>query len=69
MLNAVLGDQMKLTVNLTVRMLRAEKNSRRANGLQAPLMIEWEVSPSSGVYRYQTRIPAIPPWLPGLMNQ
>jgi hypothetical protein len=42
MLNAVFGYQMKLTVNLTVKMLRADKSSRRDNGLQVPLMIEWE---------------------------
>jgi hypothetical protein len=41
MLNAVLGDQMKLTVNMTVRMLLGEKTSIPDNGLQAPLMIEW----------------------------
>ena len=71
MLNAIFGDQMKLTANLTVKTLSAEKTAIRNNGLQAPLMIEWEwVSPSIGIYRYQTHIPAIPPWLPsGLMNQ
>lgn len=42
MLNAVLGYQMKLTVNLTVKMARVAKSSRRDNGLQVPLMIEWE---------------------------
>jgi len=42
MLKAVLGYQMKLTVNLTVKMLLAEKSSIRDNGLQVPLMIEWE---------------------------
>ena len=39
---AVLGYQMKLTVNLTVILLLAEKSSIRDNGLQVPLMIEWE---------------------------
>jgi hypothetical protein len=33
---------MQITVNLTVKMLPAEKSSIRDNGLQAPLMIEWE---------------------------
>jgi hypothetical protein len=42
MLKAVLGYQMKLTVNLTVKMLLVEKSSIRDNGLQVPLMIEWE---------------------------
>lgn len=42
MLKAIFGDQIKMTVNLTVKMLRAEKSSIRDNGLQAPLMIEWE---------------------------
>jgi hypothetical protein len=42
MLNAIFGDQMKLTVNLTVKMLLVGKSSLRDNGLQVPLMIEWE---------------------------
>jgi hypothetical protein len=42
MLKAILGDQMKLTVNLTVKMLHAEKTSIRDKGLHAPLMIECE---------------------------
>jgi hypothetical protein len=42
MLKAIFGDQMRLTVNLTVKMVVAEKISRHDNGLQAPLMIEWE---------------------------
>ena len=42
MLKAIFGDQFKLTVNLTVKMLVAEKTSIDDNGLQAPLMIEWE---------------------------
>jgi len=42
MLKAIFGDQMRLTVNLTVKMMVAEKSSIRDNGLQAPLMIEWE---------------------------
>ena len=42
MLKAIFGDQMKLTVNLTVKMVRAEKHSRHDNGLQEPFMIEWE---------------------------
>ena len=33
---------LKLTVNLTVKMLVAEKSSIDDNGLQAPLIIEWE---------------------------
>ena len=36
------GDQMKLTVNLTVKMLLTKKTAIRDNGLQAPLIIEWE---------------------------
>jgi hypothetical protein len=31
-----------MTVNLTVEMLGAEKITKHNNGLQAPLMIEWE---------------------------
>ena len=42
MLNANLGYQIQMTVNLTVEMLLTEKNSMRDNGLQVPLMIEWE---------------------------
>ena len=42
MLNANFGYQIQLTVNLTVEMLPTEKRSIRDNGLQAPLMIEWE---------------------------
>lgn len=41
MLNANFGYQMQMTVNLTVKMLLADKTSMRDNGLQAPLMIEW----------------------------
>jgi len=42
MLKAIFGDQMKLTVNLTVKIVAAEKTSIVDNGLQAPLIIEWE---------------------------
>jgi hypothetical protein len=42
MLKAIFGYQMKMTVNLTVKMLLAEKSLFRDNGLQVPLMIEWE---------------------------
>jgi hypothetical protein len=42
MLKAILGDQIKLTVNLTVKMVVIVKSSLRDNGLQMPLMIEWE---------------------------
>ena len=42
MLNANFGYLMQMTVNLTVEMLLTEKSSRRDNGLEAPLMIEWE---------------------------
>jgi hypothetical protein len=42
MLKAVLGDQMRLAVNLTVEMVVAEKTSLCDNGLSVPLMIEWE---------------------------
>jgi hypothetical protein len=37
-----LEHQTQMTVNLTVKMLLAEESYRRDNGLQAPLMIEWE---------------------------
>jgi hypothetical protein len=42
MLNANLGYQIQMTVNLTVEMLGAEKTAKHNNGLQVPLMIEWE---------------------------
>jgi hypothetical protein len=42
MLNANFGYQTQMTVNLTVEMLVAEKSSLSDNGLQVPLMIEWE---------------------------
>ena len=42
MLNANFGYQIQMTVNLTVEMLVPEKSSIRDNGLQVPLMIEWE---------------------------
>jgi hypothetical protein len=42
MLKAISGYPMHMTVNLTVKMPLAEKNSMRDNGLQVPLMIEWE---------------------------
>lgn len=42
MLNANFGYPIQMTVNLTVEMLVAEKISLIDNGLQAPLMIEWE---------------------------
>ena len=42
MLNAIFGYQMQMTVDLTVAMLVAERSSIRDNGLEAPLMIEWE---------------------------
>jgi hypothetical protein len=42
MLNADSGYPMQLTANLTAKVLLAETNSIRDNGLQAPLMIEWE---------------------------
>ena len=42
MLNANLGYQMQMTVDLTVEMLRDEKSSIRDNRLEVPLMIEWE---------------------------
>jgi hypothetical protein len=42
MLKAIFGDQMRLTVNLAVKMLLTEKSSIRDNGLEALLMIEWE---------------------------
>ena len=42
MLNANFGYQIQMTVDLTVEMLLTEKTSIRDNGLQVPLMIEWE---------------------------
>lgn len=42
MLNDNFGYQMKMTVDLTVEMLRTEKSAIRDNGLEPPLMIEWE---------------------------
>jgi len=33
---------MQMTVDLTVEMLLTEKNGIRDNGLEVPLMIEWE---------------------------
>ena len=42
MRKAGFGYQIKMTVNLTVRMPLSEKTSIGDNGLQAPLMIEWE---------------------------
>jgi hypothetical protein len=44
MLNADFGYQMQMTVDLTVEMPRTEKSSKRDNGLEAPLMIEWAAS-------------------------
>ena len=41
MLNANLGYQIQMTVNLTVEMLGAEETNKYNYGLQAPLMIEW----------------------------
>jgi hypothetical protein len=42
MLNADFGYQMQVTVDLTVEMALTEKSSLYDNGLEAPLMIEWE---------------------------
>lgn len=42
MLKAIFGDQMKMTVNMTVKVLLAEESSMCYNILQAPFMIEWE---------------------------
>lgn len=42
MLNANFGYQMQMTVDLTVEILLTKNISIRDNGLQAPLMIEWE---------------------------
>ena len=41
-LNDIFGDQMRLTVNLTVKMPLAERTSKWDNGLHMQLMIEWE---------------------------
>lgn len=42
MLNANFGYQIQMTVDLTVEILLTKNISIRNNGLQAPLMIEWE---------------------------
>ena len=42
MLKAIFGYQMQMTVNLTVKMLLTEKNSKHDNCLQVPFTIEWE---------------------------
>jgi hypothetical protein len=42
MLKATFGDQIRLTVNMTVKMLLEARTSKWINQLQAPLMIEWE---------------------------
>jgi hypothetical protein len=42
MLNANFGYQLRMTVDLTVEVPRTEKISIRDNGLEVPLMIEWE---------------------------
>ena len=42
MLKAIYGDQMRMTVNLTVKMPHAEDKTIYYNDLEAALMIEWE---------------------------
>ena len=42
MLNADFGYQMQMTVDLTVEMLLTEEMAIQYNGLELPLMIEWE---------------------------
>lgn len=42
MLKALLEYQMQMTVNLTVKMLLAEKSSIHDNCLQVSFIIEWE---------------------------
>jgi hypothetical protein len=42
MLKAVFGYQIRMTVNVAVKMVCGENGSRRDNGLQVPSMIEWE---------------------------
>jgi hypothetical protein len=42
MLRAIFWDQMKLTVNLTVKIFVATITSIGDNGSQMPLTIEWE---------------------------
>jgi len=36
------GYPMQMTVDLTAKVLVEEENSKRDNGLQVPLMIEWK---------------------------
>ena len=42
MLKAVFRDQMRMTVNLTVKTLMAAYDSLQFNGLEGLLIIEWE---------------------------
>ena len=42
MLNAIFGDQMRMTVNLTAKTLMASYDSLQINTLEGLLMIEWE---------------------------
>jgi len=42
MVKGIFGDQMRLTVNLTVKTLLAERTSKWDNDLHTLLMIEWE---------------------------
>ena len=42
MLKAIFGDQMRLTVNLTVKFPRDDERSKPNNALLKPFMIEWE---------------------------
>jgi len=39
---ALFSHQMRMTVNLTVKMILAGESSMRDNGLQASFTIEWE---------------------------
>jgi len=42
MLKAISGYRMQMTVNLTVKMIRAGESCIRDNGLQVSFIIEWE---------------------------
>jgi hypothetical protein len=42
MLEAIFGDQMRLTVKVTVEVFEAAASYQQINSLEGSLMIEWE---------------------------
>jgi hypothetical protein len=76
MLTDIFGDQKRLTVNLTVKMLLGERTSKWDNDLQMQLMVEWSrgLSRTIEVYRHLSMagrqnvlfVPTMAPeaWLP-----